>query len=435
MRALNVIKSSLLRMRNLLIPLALVLSAVVLVPHALAAGNPQDGLALGLDLASTRVYAGETVSLTVRLRNSGRTIRNVGYPRIETHGLPAVVPGAAEPRQGEGESAQVFGFSGTVTPDKAGTFLIGPARLDCEVMEAAQGSSAFFGGVEPRTVSLVSEPVSLTVLPLPAAGRPDTFSGAVGSFTMNVVAKPDSAVVGDPLTITAVIGGTGNLTSAACPSLAGGGFRSYPVRASQTDGQLRCEQVLVPDHPGPVPPVVWSYFDPQSQSYRTLTASVPIRVSPPQRSAAGLPDATSKAPLSRSLARPGPASAWFILVPLLLLAPLSFLLWRKRRAVPSASCHPADLASLMAQVEQAFAAGDVEKFYSCLFILVQHLAAADCEVDPQSVTGTHPSNESLSRLLSHCDEVRYGGRVPSCRQIESDLKQVKDIFGSKQSFL
>jgi len=435
MRALKVMKFSLSGMRKMLIPEALVLSAVLAGPHALFAGTPQDGLALGLDLASTRVYAGETVPLTVRLRNSGRTIRNVGYPRIETHSLPAVAPGAAERRQGEGESAQVFGFSGTVTPDKAGTFLIGPARLDCEVMETAQGSSAFFGGVEPRTVSLVSEPVSLTVLPLPAAGRPDAFSGAVGSFTLNVVARPDSASVGDPLTITAVIVGPGTLSSAACPSLAGAGFRSYPVRASQTNGQLRCEQVLVPDRPGPVPPVVWSYFDPQHRAYRTLTASVPIRVSPPQRSAAELPDASPKAPPARPLTRSGPATAWFILVPLLLLIPLSILFWRKRRAVPPASCQPADPAFLLKEVEQASAAGDVEKFYSCLFVLLQHLAATDRDVDPRSVTGTCPSNESLSRLLSHCDEVRYGGRVPSCRQIESDLKQVKAMFGTKQSFL
>ncbi|MBI5655836.1 MAG: BatD family protein, partial [Geobacter sp.] len=239
MRALNIMRSCLSRMWEMLIPMALVLSAVLAVPHTFAAGIPQDGRALSLDLASERAYAGEAVPLRVRLRNPGRTIRNVGYPRIETHGLPAIATLAAAPRQGEGESAQVFVFSGTVTPDKAGTFLIGPARLECEVMEAAQGSSAFFGGVEPRTVSLASEPVSLTVLPLPAAGRPDTFSGAVGSFTLNIVARPDSAAIGDPLTITAVIGGMGNLTSAACPSLAGAGFRSYPVRASQTNGQLR----------------------------------------------------------------------------------------------------------------------------------------------------------------------------------------------------
>lgn len=433
MRALNDMKSCLSGIWKRLLPSALVLSAVLAVPHALFAGTPQDGLALSLELASTRAYAGETVPYTVRLRNSGRTLRNVGYPHIETHGLPAVSPGAAAPRQGEEESAQVFVFSGTVTPDKAGTFLIGPARLECEVMEAAQGRSAFFGGVEPRTVSLVSEPVSLTVLPLPAAGRPDTFSGAVGSFTMTIVARPDSAAVGDPLTIIAVIGGTGTLSSAACPSLAGPGFRSYPVRASQTDGQLRCEQVLVPDRPGPVPPVVWSYFDPQHRGYRTLTARVPIHVSLPQRTAAGLPDAASKA--SPSLVRSAPATAWLFLVPLLLLVPLSFLLWHKRRAVPPASCPQADPAFLLKEVEQASAAGDVEKFYSRLFILLQHLAAADGEVDPPSVTGTHPSNESLSRLLSHCDEVRYGGRVPSCRQIESDLEQVKAILGSKQSFL
>lgn len=434
MRALNDMKPWLSGIWKRLLPLVLVLSAVLAVPHALFAGTPQDGLALSLDLASTRAYAGETVPFTVRLRNSGRTIRNVGYPHIETHGLPAVAPGAAAPRQGEGESAQIFVFSGTVTPDKAGMFLIGPARLECEVMEAAQGSSAFFGGVEPRTVSLASEPVSLTVLPLPAAGRPDTFSGAVGSFTMKVVTRPDSATIGDPLTITAVIGGKGTLSSAACPSLAGPGFRSYPVRASQTDGQLRCEQVLVPDRPGPVPPVVWSYFDPQRRAYRTLTARVPIRVSLPQRTAAGLVDAASKKAFP-SLVRSGPAIAWLFLVPLLLLVPLSFLLWHKRRTVPPAACPQADPAFLLKEVEQASAVGDVEKFYSRLFILLQHLAAADSEVDPQSVTGKSPSNESISRLLSRCDEVRYGGRVPSCRQIESDLEQVKAIFGSKQSFL
>ncbi len=187
------------------------------------------------------------------------------------------------------------------------------------------------------------------------------------------------------------------------------------MRASQTDGQLRCEQVLVPDRPGPVPPVVWSYFGPAAPGYRTHTARVPIHVSLPQRTAAGAAGCGVK-----GVSFSGPLRSrnrLLFLVPSCSWSRFPPPLAQAGAAVAPASC-PQAIGFLLKEVEQASCG------WRCRKILQSPhypAAASGCSGWWKLIPLGHrytPFNESLSRLLSHCDEVRYGGRVPSCRQIE-----------------
>ena len=66
-----------------------------------------------------------------------------------------------------------------------------------------------FGGRQRnpgRTVSASAPMVALTVLPLPAQGKPANFSGGVGSsFAMKAEVKPAEVLLGDVVTLSATV--------------------------------------------------------------------------------------------------------------------------------------------------------------------------------------------------------------------------------------
>ena len=52
-----------------------------------------------------------------------------------------------------------------------------------------------------------SQPLKLTVLPLPEEGKPSGFYGLVGQYTISASATPTKVNVGDPITLTVKVGG------------------------------------------------------------------------------------------------------------------------------------------------------------------------------------------------------------------------------------
>src|SRR5207245_1938962 len=117
---------------------------------------------------------------------------------------------------------------------------------------------------------------------------PPSFSGAIGSFTMAVDAKPKTVQVGDPITITATISGRGNFDRMSGPTLEDEhGWHKYPASSKfkQDDdvgisGEKAFETVIAPNEKKPaVPPLVFAYFDPIKENYVTLRSdAVPIQV-------------------------------------------------------------------------------------------------------------------------------------------------------------
>jgi len=134
----------------------------------------------------------------------------------------------------------------------------------------------FLGGPARQPVELTSQPLVLDVLALPEQGRPADFSGAVGRFSLDVRAAPLEVTAGDPATMTYTLGGAGDLSSAAPPSIVGSDtLRVYPVQtatppAGSPAGTRVFEQVVIPQQPGSVrlPPVRFSWFDPEARAYR-----------------------------------------------------------------------------------------------------------------------------------------------------------------------
>lgn len=181
-------------------------------------------------------------------------------------------------------------------PTRAGIHVIDPLVISCDVpvRPGRRGSpldgvfdDAFFGRAT-RTVVVRSDSIHLEVSGLPEKGRPDGFSGAVGSYSMQVESHPAEVTVGDPVSLRVTIEGTGNPDAIVPPAV-----RVPPeirrfgpevqadrhVANGKIGGSRTYEFILIPAVAGEftLDPVQFAYFDPDLGRYRVLT-SPPVRL-------------------------------------------------------------------------------------------------------------------------------------------------------------
>ena len=294
-------------------------------PSSPAQQRPQatgghNGLSLALSVPRPEVYLHERVPVTVKLNIGAARVADVQYPQFSTDGF-AIEPFSEPTRQRQTLGDQTFTvlhFDTEVIPLRSGSLALGPASLQLNVLTRRRGGSPFSDpffdrffqndvfstfSSERRRLTLRSDSLTLSVQPLPEAGRPDNFSGAVGSFELDVTAVPQDLPVGDPITVQMRINGTGYLADAAAPTFVqADGFRTYEPLAGKTQGSTKSfEQVLIPQDQtlDAVPAVRFSYFDPQAHRYRTLESQpIALVVRPPQTTTrktvvTGHPDAPS----------------------------------------------------------------------------------------------------------------------------------------------
>jgi hypothetical protein len=391
-------------------------------------------VSLELKLARERIYPGESVPVTVTLRVSDARVRNIGYPRLAAPSGGSVA--FAPPVQGtdaNDPNVVLYRFSGRISSVKPGQLGVGPASLDLEIMEAAKGSDGFFGAIDPWPQSLVTAPVTLTVLPLPT-DRPASFGGAIGTFTMAVSTNPAVAAVGEPLTITTTIGGTGNLDGANCPDVTVPTIRTYPPTARRRQNEFICEQVVIPTATGAPPPVIWSYFSPSQQRFQTLRHTLPVVVPAPVLAAA-LTKGTAASSAARAPKPPTSRShlpAWLAAACILIGA-----VWMAR--VILGNRHPAPTAGgdacqaveqLLGQAELALASNDVEMFYTMVMQVLQEIVAGEAGLPPQGIAGitNTATGGETAELFRRCHQVRYGHILPPAETVSQDLHRLYTIL-------
>lgn len=175
-------------------------------------------------------------------------------------------------------------------PTTSGKLTVGSATVKCTVEDLERFFNRdpfelfgrdlrdFFTGGRPRL--LQSRPIVLEVKPLPEAGKPASFTGAVGEFRLNAQVDKTVTNVNEPVTLKIIISGTGNVKSVTEPALSDlPDFRTYSSSSSEKlerdlntlSGTKTFEKVLIPKNPGKfvIPPLEFSYFDPRLGRYLT----------------------------------------------------------------------------------------------------------------------------------------------------------------------
>jgi hypothetical protein len=182
-------------------------------------------------------------------------------------------------------------------PLKSGRLVIDPLELACVAQVRRQSKtktgdpffddffndSFFNSGIANVEKNLKSNPVIITVRPLPEEGKPADFSGAVGNFTFQSEVDKTRLKTNEAVTLKCTVSGRGNIQlidkmNVVFPP----DFENYDPKitsdiqtnASGISGNQIFEYLLIPRKPGKfnIKPITFSYYDLEKKRYVSLSS-------------------------------------------------------------------------------------------------------------------------------------------------------------------
>jgi hypothetical protein len=317
-----------------------------------------------------------------------------------------------------------------------------------------------YNGIAPKGIKIGSSPSTLTVLPLPTAGQPEKFSGAVGDFRVSSDISPASVAAGEPLTLRLHISGAGNfdrVDSTMFDHL--DHWKTYPPKSSFTptdavgyQGEKVFEQPLIAAQSGEqsIPGLEFSYFNPNTQRYERAQTS-PIKVTIAASLASGSlsaltgPESLSSAAMTGSTQglrpdHPPPQESVSELKPLYFRIPflatattLALMLagsWFALR--PNAARATSTAAErVLAQLDAAARAGDSSSFFEAARKALLQTFAARWQMPADQITfaelrarlGT--TGQDVELLFALADEARYSDHSSSVTDYQRWLRLIR----------
>ncbi len=340
----------------------------------------------------------------------------------------------------------------------------------------------FFGGRQTQPVDITTEPLTLDIQSIPEQGRPAAFSGAVGNFNMDVNIKPAELEVGEPITVTILLSGTGNMDTLSPPAYHDTDlFKAYEIRRIESDsqgangtGRKIFEQVVIPksDAITSLPELKLSFFDPNVRRYETIQKGpFPLTVRKSSKSEAQLIQARApgseseakllgsdlvylkSAPADWSRNAPRPLYRRPIFWPATLFPPCAlaavFLLMRRKtdlrndRAKARRLRAPKSARAGLRQAEQALKNDQPDAYHDGLWNALSSYFGDRLNLSPGEVSahqviercrqGGLPAEhlDLLRRLFAECDEFRFGAASYARTEsslLATDLKAVPNLL-------
>jgi hypothetical protein len=170
-------------------------------------------------------------------------------------------------------------------PQKSGELDIEPLSLDVTV-DVPTGRRDFFGqrmyAQTNKTVSAGNR--TINVKPLPLANQPSDFNGAVGDFDFAVTTSKKNLNATESLQATVEVNGKGNLKLFKLPELVlPSALEIYDPEFTEgvrttlagMQGKVSNQYTIVPSFRGkyPIAPLSFSFFNPTTEKYTTLTSN------------------------------------------------------------------------------------------------------------------------------------------------------------------
>ncbi len=285
--------------------------------------NLSDNLFIRVDVDKTQATVGEQVTASYKLYT--RVPMDINLTRLPTlvgfwsqdFKLPRVPKPTAEIVNGK--EYQMFEIKRTALfPTQTGILELDPAEASglARILKANRvrqenpfEDDAFFGSMmmsdpafadqylttydyEDVKVNLKSTPLKITVHDLPAESKPASFKGAIGSYTIESKIDRTELSTDDAANITFKISGTGNLKLINAPEIKfPQEINAYDIQQKDTitvtndviAGFKLITYSFAPQQAGnfTIPPTDFSFYDPESKQYKTLTTpSYTVHVTP-----------------------------------------------------------------------------------------------------------------------------------------------------------
>ena len=250
-----------------------------------------ENLHLVAEISKTNPYLNEAISVVYKLYVSPtinvrdfRPLDNPKYNNFWSQDMPFTKYNVQNGTY-KGKSYRYVVLKRVVLyPQKTGELSIEPLSLDVS-LEVPTNRRDFFGG---RVYSQANKTVSagkrvISVKPLPTQGKPADFTGAVGDFKFSVNTSKTSLNASESLQAIVEVRGKGNLKLFQLPKPSvPSSLEVYDPEFSEDvkttitgmQGKVSENYTIVPAYRGkyPIPGISFSYFDPNSESYNTITS-------------------------------------------------------------------------------------------------------------------------------------------------------------------
>jgi hypothetical protein len=258
-----------------------------------AGGISSTDLFVSAEASRTSVLVGEPLTIEYRIwtRLDVTSFSLTSEPEREgfwVEGLGQITQPQVEQRQRDGQQYTTALIQRVaLIPTGAGQRTVEPLGIEAQVrvrhsndpLDRIFGRSSLFGGATVVPVTVLSNSLTIDVEALPP-GRPEPFSGVVGSLDVTAEVDRDEVDANDAVTLTIRVSAQGNVRAIPEPVLdLPRDFEVFPPEITEQvqpsgdglSGRKVFEYVLIPRTPGDrtIPSVSMAYFDAASGGYRT----------------------------------------------------------------------------------------------------------------------------------------------------------------------
>jgi hypothetical protein len=252
--------------------------------------SADNNLYLVADISNTNPYINQPITVVYKLyfNNIGITgFKELSKPKYNNFwnqniDIKQLV---AEEGMFKGEQYRFVVLRKTVLyPQKSGRLVIEPLSLDIGV-QLPTNRRDVFGRVilveDNKRVSAGTK--TINVKPLPEAGKPVDFTGAVGKFDFKAIPSKTTLKNGESLELVLSVAGTGNLKLFTLPKPeVPNALEMYDAvhdekintPLSGMNGKISDSYTIIPQYKGDyvIKPIQFSYFDLASASYKTISS-------------------------------------------------------------------------------------------------------------------------------------------------------------------
>lgn len=363
-----------------------------------------------------------------------------------------------------GRKYTVSVLKSAIFPVQSGKILIQPARLQVQI-------DPF-----PDSVELQTDPILLNVSPFPGRGKPSSFTGLVGQFSMSIKVDKQESQTDQPVTAVVTVRGKGNIKAIPTPLKPDlPQFDSFDPETSESvektdsgfQGFKEFKYVLIPRAEGnlEIPPFRMSFFNPEKGSYETVqTDPVPVKVKAGAKESQSLPSpGRPRGPIQKLRSDilfikpdqkflsdqgqpiPGKPLLFVVLVgPALFWVGFYMVLRKQHRLTTDIGYARGQRATRLAkkrlsEAREKIGTGQSVEFYAAVDNAVREFIADKWNIPAPSLTNEiieeilNETNgnvsERIRELLGHCAYARFAPVGRSESEMEESFRTASEIIG------
>ena len=435
-----------------------------------------------IDVPRTTVFINERVPAFLKLYTDWIDLENISFSQKQSEYLlvKEFKDKKVEIIDKDAARFAVLKYTASFYAVTAGTYVLEPVSVKFTIAMPREGPDgkapelinqnssfyeSFIGTAYSRQVELNSEPVNITVMPLPVENKPKSFRGAVGKFSFELKADKNNMKPQETAVLTATISGEGNFDAISAPVLEDTtGLKLSEPKVAKGPNSVAYDMLLTVQSKEirSLPDILFTYFDPLEKRYVTIRRPIPVKFeniaildgSPLEESLKVkkapevriLPIKTTTDGLHPRLSPPYKgAGFWLLLIMPLGLIPSVIIFDRRRRYLDD---HPRYAAMLEASqnagrsiraAERILKDGDVDAFYLKVFMIVQEYIGRRILISPAGVTGQTVDEcvepyvgkelgSRVKRIFSECYSARYSAEGKDPKAMSIMLADVEDVI-------